>query len=155
MAVEEKTGARALMTVCEKILRDFKYELPGTSVSELTIDAALIDRHDETLERYRALARQPDPAKTREEAALFCQALEEKSGVRVAFDDDALLSIGKLAAGQGRSVLQVCGDLFHDYEYGLKLLRKNSGQAELALPAAAIDDPDQYLSQLVVASCRD
>src|SRR5208337_1691956 len=32
LAGEEKTGARGLMTVCEKVFRDFKFELPSTLV---------------------------------------------------------------------------------------------------------------------------
>src|SRR5678815_1389959 len=41
-AAEEKTGARGLLTVCERILRNFKYELPGTGVKRFTVDALLI-----------------------------------------------------------------------------------------------------------------
>ncbi|MBL6988327.1 MAG: AAA family ATPase [Bacteriovoracaceae bacterium] len=37
LALEEKTGARALMTVCESILRDFKFELPSTHITAFTI----------------------------------------------------------------------------------------------------------------------
>ncbi|MDR1413471.1 MAG: AAA family ATPase [Puniceicoccales bacterium] len=40
LAVEEKTGARALLTILEKILRDFKFEIPSTEIKsvELTQD---------------------------------------------------------------------------------------------------------------------
>ena len=37
-----ETRERGLMTVCERLLRDFKFELPGTSVRELKIDGALV-----------------------------------------------------------------------------------------------------------------
>ncbi|MDR2576680.1 MAG: AAA family ATPase [Puniceicoccales bacterium] len=37
MAVEEKTGARGLMTVLEKLFRDFKFYLPSTEVTMLHI----------------------------------------------------------------------------------------------------------------------
>lgn len=42
MAVEEKTGARALVTVLEKSLRDFKFELPSTSCKELVVTEKLL-----------------------------------------------------------------------------------------------------------------
>ena len=51
-AEKENTGARALMTVCEQILRDFKYELPGSSVNQLCIDSDLIENSDEILGKY-------------------------------------------------------------------------------------------------------
>jgi endopeptidase Clp ATP-binding regulatory subunit ClpX len=36
-AAEEKTGARGLLTVLEKLLRDFKFELPSTNVRSIKI----------------------------------------------------------------------------------------------------------------------
>ena len=41
-AADERTGARGLLTVCERILRNFKYELPGSDVRRFTVDALLI-----------------------------------------------------------------------------------------------------------------
>jgi len=40
-AYREKTGARGIMTVCETILRDFKFELPSTSIDEFIITPAV------------------------------------------------------------------------------------------------------------------
>ncbi len=42
-AAAENTGARGLMTVCERVLRDFKFELPSTRIRELVVDGALVD----------------------------------------------------------------------------------------------------------------
>jgi len=42
LASQEMTGARGLMTVCEKILRPYKFELPSTSIRELEVTAELI-----------------------------------------------------------------------------------------------------------------
>jgi ATP-dependent Clp protease ATP-binding subunit ClpX len=39
----EGTGARGLMTVMERVFRDFKFELPSTTITELTITATTID----------------------------------------------------------------------------------------------------------------
>jgi len=43
LAVEEKTGARALVTVLEKALRDFKFELPSAPCKELKLTKELMD----------------------------------------------------------------------------------------------------------------
>ena len=51
-AANEKTGARGLLTVCERVLRNFKFELPGTSVTELSIDENLLNNTSEVLEKY-------------------------------------------------------------------------------------------------------
>lgn len=41
-ALKEKTGARGLMTVCERALRDFKFRLPDTKINTLKITSRLL-----------------------------------------------------------------------------------------------------------------
>ena len=41
-AVAQRTGARGLLTAPEEALRDFKYELPSTSVKRLVVTAETI-----------------------------------------------------------------------------------------------------------------
>ncbi len=43
-AAAEKTGARGLVTVCERLFRDFKFELPGSGIRRLDIDFELVTR---------------------------------------------------------------------------------------------------------------
>ncbi|HYX37131.1 MAG TPA: AAA family ATPase [Oligoflexus sp.] len=43
LAFNEKTGARGLMTICEKILRPYKFELPSTMIRELEVTGELVD----------------------------------------------------------------------------------------------------------------
>ena len=151
-AETENTGARALMTVCEGLLRDFKFELPGTAVSELTIDADLIDKRDSVLEKYRELGRRVDVAKAREEADLYAREFHGKHGIQIAFTDEAVALLGEKAADQARSVLQICQQQFRDFQFGLKLIEKNTGLGEFELGEEAILDADKYLSERVVQS---
>ena len=37
-AVEEKTGARGLVTVLERTFRDFKFELPSTGIKSFEVN---------------------------------------------------------------------------------------------------------------------
>src|ERR1700722_5154317 len=53
----EKTGARGLLTVCDRALREFKFALPGSGVRTLMIDANVIRDPNETLERVLNEAR--------------------------------------------------------------------------------------------------
>jgi ATP-dependent protease Clp ATPase subunit len=50
-SAEEQTGARGLSTVCERVLRDFKYELPGRGISQLKVDGALVKSPDAALHK--------------------------------------------------------------------------------------------------------
>ncbi|MFM8419418.1 MAG: AAA family ATPase [Verrucomicrobiota bacterium] len=59
LAASENTGARGLMTVCERVLRDFKFELPSSRVRELVVDRAVVDDPATAL---RSLLRRPKKA---------------------------------------------------------------------------------------------
>jgi len=95
-----------------------------------------------------------DVEKAREEAEVFCREFEEKCGVKLKLSDEALQRVGELAAKQARSILQVCGDFFGDYEYGFKLLQKSMGGGEIELPARAVEDADGFLSEALADSYR-
>lgn len=51
LAFQENTGARSLMTICERILRDFKFYLPGSKVKKLVVDKELVDNPELVLHR--------------------------------------------------------------------------------------------------------
>jgi len=154
-AESENTGARALMTVCESMLRDFKFELPGTAVSELSIDADLIDKRSEVLARYRELGQRVDVAKAREEADLYCREFHEKHNIRIELTEEAVSALGVEAVAQGRSVLQISQQRFKDLQFGLKLIQKNTGQGDFELDVEAVEDADKFLSDRVVQSYTD
>lgn len=154
-AETENTGARALMTVCESLLRDFKFELPGTAVSELTIDADLIDKHDEVLAKYSELGKRVNVAKTREEVALYCREFLEHHAIKLVFTEDAIEALGEEAASEARSALQICQQRFKDYQFGLNLIHKNTGRNEFELGIEAVTDADKFLSECIVQSYKE
>jgi endopeptidase Clp ATP-binding regulatory subunit ClpX len=54
LAEGEYTGARGLSTVCERVLRNFKYELPGRDITRLTVDGALVKSPETVLAKLLA-----------------------------------------------------------------------------------------------------
>ncbi len=154
-AVDEKTGARGLLTVCERVLRDFKFELPGTAVRELKVDANFLEDPPAILEHYRKLGRQVTVEQAVKEVELFAAEFERQHGVSLIFDDAAVAAIGKRASAKASSALQTCNSLFKDFQFGLKLIQKNTGRREFNIGAETIEDPDAFLSDIVVKSYRD
>jgi len=51
LAAGEGTGARGLMTVCERVFRDFKFRLPSSSVRGFAVTAKLVDEPATELKR--------------------------------------------------------------------------------------------------------
>jgi len=50
LAYLENTGARALMTVCEKIFRSYKFELPGSTIQSFVVTKALVNNPEQELQ---------------------------------------------------------------------------------------------------------
>jgi ATP-dependent protease Clp ATPase subunit len=57
LAASEATGARGLMTVCERVFRDFKFRLPSSRVKRLAVTAGLVDQPGAELKRLLAATR--------------------------------------------------------------------------------------------------
>ena len=154
-AAGENTGARALMTVCERALRDFKFELPGSSVSELIVDARLMEAKEVTLAHYRELGSKVDSGKVWSELQLFCEDFAEKHGIVLKFTEEVVDALAKRSGEERIAPLALCRQLFKDYQFGLQLIQKNTDQGVFELTAAAVEDPDRYLSDFVVASYQN
>jgi ATP-dependent Clp protease ATP-binding subunit ClpX len=154
-AAYEKTGARGLMTVLERLLRDFKFELPGTAVSELVIDAATIDDPAASLKKYQQQGATITDSRTVSELASFRRRFAEHHDVKISFENAAVARLEEISKQRNMSVMQLCEQAFSDYQFGLKLIEKNSGQDRFVLPLEAVERPDRYLSGLVVQSYRD
>jgi ATP-dependent protease Clp ATPase subunit len=107
-AAQEKTGARGLLTVCERILRDVKCELPGTSVSELKINADLVNNNSKVLEKYKKKGREVSAGRVSQELELFSSEFSKRYGVRIEFSEDAVAAIGERAVKEGTRPLQLC-----------------------------------------------
>ncbi len=152
LAAEEKTGARGLITVCERLLRNFKFELPGTAITELAVDADTVDDPSGSLNRLLESAAQIGDSKLLGEITAFRRKFEESHGVRIVLEADAIAEIDTIAKSRNQSALNVCDELFRDYQFGLKLIQNNTGRHTFHLGAEAVRNPDSYLSDLVLAS---
>jgi ATP-dependent Clp protease ATP-binding subunit ClpX len=153
LAAEEKTGARGLLTVCEKILRNFKYELPGMGVPQFAVNDRLIREPDETLAELLEAGRE---RREREQAAAviaFAEGFTRQYGVKMRFSDEAVAKLIAKAAREKVSITHLCEKLFKDYEFGLKLVQRSEG-AEFVVTGEAIDDPDKFLSDWLVKTYR-
>jgi endopeptidase Clp ATP-binding regulatory subunit ClpX len=154
IAAEEQTGARGLMTVCEKVLRNFKYELPSTSIRHLALTAAVVDNPHAELEKLLEANRKGESANARDLVQEFCRQFVEKHDLRLQFTDAAIDRVTVLAGEASRSIREFCAERFKDYQFGLRLIAQNTGQHDFTLDRGAVDDPDGTLSQWVVASYR-
>mgnify|MGYP003336033460 CR=1 FL=1 len=68
-------------------------------------------------------------------------------------NDDVFHTLDRARDGK-QSITAVVDALLKDYQFGLGLIRKNTGQTEFEIPLAALDAPDKFLSEWVVSSYK-
>ncbi|MSR65015.1 MAG: AAA family ATPase [Verrucomicrobiae bacterium] len=153
-AATEKTGARGLVTVCERVLREYKYELPSSTLKQFVVNRTVVEHPIRELQRILQNSASEERVVLREMVFEWAERFSQKHTLKLRFLDDAVNAIVDCALHQKKPVREMCNQLFKDYEFGLGLIRKNNGQTEFEIPSVAIENPDKFLSDLVVASYR-
>ena len=118
-ASAEKTGARGLVTVCDRLLRDFKFELPGSGVRTLEINFELVKDPEKVFKRLLDQAQAEAELNQAEMVRQFAAVFSQKHGVQFEIDEDAIVKIVGRARGAGSNVTDISNNLFKDYPYGV------------------------------------
>jgi ATP-dependent Clp protease ATP-binding subunit ClpX len=151
-AAMEKTGARGLLTVWEKLFRDFKFYLAGSGISQLRVTAELVREPKRVLDRLLAEGHKQEAIVLDQQIDFFSESFRRQHDLEIAFEDAARRRLVERAQTEKMSMADLTAHLFRDFHFGLNLVRKNSGQNKFILPIAAVDAPDKFLSELVVQS---
>jgi ATP-dependent Clp protease ATP-binding subunit ClpX len=153
-AGDEQTGARGLMTVCERVFRDIKFELPSRPVKRFVVTRELVDDPNAELQKILADPKQEERLVARQLVDEFALRFQETHGMKIRFTTEAADLLVDEALEKGQSVRELCGQRFKDFQFGLKLIAQNSSQREFVIDKAAVEAPDKVLSDWVVASYR-
>lgn len=151
-AALEKTGARGLLTVFEKLFRDYKYYLAGSGLSQLRVTAELVREPRKVLDRLMAEGHKQEAQALEAHARQFADHFTRQHGLEIMFDDEAIRRLVERAQAERMTMAELCGHLFKEYQFGLGLIQKNTGHSKFVLKADAVDNPDKFLSELVVQS---
>jgi len=151
-AAKETTGARGLLTVWEKLFRDYKYHLAGSGLTQLRVSEELVREPKLVLDRLMEEGHKEEEAALERKAHLFAEQFEQEHGLQIKFDDAAIARLTERAQAEHMKMSDFCAHLFKDYQFGLNLIRKNTGQKSFILTRDAVDTPDKFLSDLVVQS---
>lgn len=151
-AIEQKTGARALMTVCEKVLRDYKFELPSTGVSEFVVTDAVVDAPDVELKCITEDADYNRRTVMHEQIRRYEAQFYAEHQLQIQFDAEATALICERAMADTTEVQQICDQLLESYQHGLNLIKQNTGQTVFTFPKGVVENPDQVLEEWIRAS---
>ena len=153
-AVWEETGARGLITVCERVLREYKYELPSTEIRRLTVTPRIVRSPLAEIEKIKKNPDLIEKAYMEELIRSYERDFREKHGITITFDPESISLIEEIASSSGRGVRNVCDELIKDYEYGLNLIKRNSGQAGFVISRDVIEHPGETLSRWIRESYK-
>src|SRR5947209_1328456 len=142
-AAKEKTGARGLLTVWEKLFRDYKYYLAGSGLSQLRVSAELVREPKKVLDRLMVEGHKQEEAALERSARAFAQEFQKAHGLEIIFEPDAIARLIERAHAERMTMPDLCAHLFKDYQFGLSLVQKNTGQKSFVLRREAIDAPDR------------
>jgi ATP-dependent Clp protease ATP-binding subunit ClpX len=154
LAGEESTGARGLMTVCERVFRDFKFELPSTLVRRFVVTRELVDNPAAELQKLLAEHQKEERVVARQLVQDYAARFGESFKLNIRFTEAAADRLVAQALEQSVPVRDLCHARFKDYQFGLKLIAQNTGQQEFVIDEDAVESPDKVLSQWVVKSYR-
>jgi endopeptidase Clp ATP-binding regulatory subunit ClpX len=152
LAGDESIGARGLMTICERIFRDFKFELPSTKVRRFVVTEDLVDHPGPELQKLLAEHEKEEQAVARQLVHDFAARFAENHKLAIRFTDAAADRLVALALEQTIPVRDLCAARFKDFQFGLKLVSQNTGLQEFIIDSDAVDAPDKVLSDWVVRS---
>jgi endopeptidase Clp ATP-binding regulatory subunit ClpX len=154
MSGDEQTGARGLMTVCERVFRDVKFELPSTHVKRFSVTRDFVDNPGAQLKKLLAEQEKEERLVAGQLVGEFARQFGEMHGFKIEFTEAATAKLISEAAAQGKPVRSLCAERFKDYQFGLKLITQNTGRGEFSIDVEAVEAPDKVLSDWVVASYR-
>ena len=111
-AHKEKTGARGLLSVFEKLLIKFEKKLPSTGIKKLYVDLPLINDPEKVLS---AMLVEDGISKFQKEFLI-------EHGIYLTFDEDAKTRIEKNSNGLNIKARDLCDNLFKDFFHGIRLM---------------------------------
>jgi len=147
----EQTGARSLVSVCERTFREFKYHLPHSTVRKLEVTAELVDSPLQVLERLQQVSTSEQLEDLELELAKIAQRWSEQNGIEIHLQPEAVQLLARKAIDSGTGIEQVFAETFKNYEHGLNLIRKTRGVSRFEITPDVIQDPSATLDSWIRA----
>ena len=154
-ASKEGTGARGLMTVLERLFRDFKFELPSTAIKNFEVTAQTVESPDSHLTDLKAQNAHLQHDVWLADIKRFAAKFERKHGYTLEFKPLAEEALIHEADQSDRTIQSLCEAKFKDFEHGLSIINRNTGQTVFKIGKLTIENPDKELSQWVVRSIEN
>ncbi|MGK0239465.1 MAG: ATP-dependent Clp protease ATP-binding subunit ClpX [Candidatus Pelagisphaera sp.] len=153
-AHKEKTGARGLMTVLERVFRDFKFELPSTGIKRFEVKESTVDDPTSDLKQLLRENISEQRSVLLKEVTTYAQRFEAQYGFTLDFDEDAAIALVEESLDLDKTIRALCEQKFRDFHHGLTLISRNTGQKNFPITESVVKNAEKELSDWVVTSYR-
>ncbi len=153
-AALEHTGARGLMTVCERVFREYKYVLPDHKIKEFVATRELIEEPGAKLKELLGNPQLYRGQILRFRLGKFERQFLDKYGIEIRFTPEAAELLTEKAGDNGQELVVYCTELFGGYEHGLNLLRKAAGKRPFVVDPEVVSDPEGALERWIKENYR-
>lgn len=151
-ASKEGTGARGIMTVMERLFRDYKFELPSTAIKQFEVTTEMIENPLDCLKALKAKNAHLQNEVWESDVKRYATAFEKAHGFTLEFKPLAVEALIQEANEHDQTIQSLCVDKFKDFEHGLSIIHRNTEQTVFKIGKLAIENPDKELSKWVVRS---
>ncbi len=154
-ASKEKTGARGLLTVFERVFRNYKFELPSTAVERFEVTTETITDPIGNLKQLLKEHQHAQRGVMGKDIEAFSTRFSRKHNLKLEFEDEAINALIDAAIESDKAIRTVCEEKFRDFQHGLKIVSRNTGKTSFLVNAAIVENPDKELSNWVVESFKE
>lgn len=154
-AALEKTGARGLLTVLERIFRNFKFDLPSTAIKHFEVSTDTIAHPEATLKKLLLENKHLEKDVLRSDLMRFATQFEKEHGLIIEFDEPAITILTEASIVEDKTIRAICEERFKDFQHGLQIISRNTNKKHFIIDEITARNPEARLSDWVVASFKE
>lgn len=154
-AEQERTGARGLMTIFEKILRNFKFELPSSGIHFFEVNTDTVADPDKALKQLLLDNQSLLNDKRISDIHAYENQFFKENNLKIQFTNDAIEELIRQSILLDKPILSLCDNLFQNLAYGLKIVARNENKDTFTLDKNFVSDASKTLSQWIVKSFKN
>ncbi|MBQ7651128.1 MAG: AAA family ATPase [Victivallales bacterium] len=148
-AAEEKTGARGLVTVLERLFRRFKFFMPGSCIDFLPVNASTVADPDGFLDTIMQCNQIRTMEKLRKRISAITERFQKENGIRVEVSEDGIMALIELVAETEMEPNTILDDALKELSLAIHLLDFNPETDTFTVSGEFIEDPKGTLDRLI------
>ena len=141
------------MTIFERILRNFKFELPSSGIGSFEVNTDTVADPEQALQKLLLEHQSLTNERRLSDIHAFEENFFKENNIRIQFSEDGVAELIKRSIVEDKPIAKLCRTLFRNLGYGLKMIETCQGlEQPFMLDKAVVQDPDAALSEFVKKS---